>query len=315
MQVAQARGALLLALVGPEADAEMRVTRLGGAEVRRDAALLLDAAKATGFFPGPRAVLVEDATDGLAPALLSALDAWREGDARLVLTGGALASKGALRKLAEGRGDAAAITLYDDPPTAAELGQWMSEAGLLAVAPEARDALSALAQALPPGEVRGLLERLALHQADAEGPLGAEVVAALAPREEADLDDLLAALTDGPPALLAQRLSAVMAQGAGPVAVAIAAGRHLRAALSVASDPGGLQAGLAALRPPVGGPRRAALERATRGWERAALERGLRRLTALDLQLRGARGGAPEGALLERALLEVAALRRRAGGS
>lgn len=135
----------------------------------------------------------------------------------------------------------------------------------------------------------------------------------MAPREEADLDDLLAALTDGPPALLAARLSAVLGQGTGPVAIAIAAGRHLRATLAVASDPGGPQAGLAALRPPVGGPRRATLERAARGWERAALEGGLRRMTTLDLQLRGERGGPPERALLERALLEVAALRQRTG--
>jgi DNA polymerase-3 subunit delta len=308
--VAAARATLLLALAGPEADREMRVARLSGAEVRRDPALLLDATKATGFFPGPRAVWVEEATDGLAPALAAALDAWREGDARIVLTGGGLAAKGALRRLAEGRRDAVAITLYDDPPTEAELAERLREAGLGAVAPEARDALAALAQGLASGDLRGLLERLALHQADAAEPLGLEVVEALKPREGAELDEVLAALTDGPPALLARRLAQVAAQGTGPVAVAIGAGRHLRAALAVASDPGGPQAGLAALRPPVGGARRAAVERAARGWSRPALERALREVVALDLRLRSGRAGAPpERALLERTLLELARLR------
>jgi DNA polymerase-3 subunit delta len=48
-------------------------------------------------------VLVEDATDGLAPVVAAALEAWAPGDARLVATGAGLAAKGALRKLFEGR--------------------------------------------------------------------------------------------------------------------------------------------------------------------------------------------------------------------
>jgi DNA polymerase-3 subunit delta len=52
------------ALLGPNADEEMRLTRLTAAELRSDSALLLDAVKAVGFFPGPRAVQVDQATDG-----------------------------------------------------------------------------------------------------------------------------------------------------------------------------------------------------------------------------------------------------------
>jgi DNA polymerase-3 subunit delta len=54
------------ALLGPNADEEMRLTRLTAAELRSDSALLLDAVKAVGFFPGPRAVQVDQATDGLS---------------------------------------------------------------------------------------------------------------------------------------------------------------------------------------------------------------------------------------------------------
>ncbi|MBV6636346.1 MAG: DNA polymerase III subunit delta, partial [Mameliella sp.] len=58
MRVAMKRQEVVAAIVGPEGEAEMRLTRLVGGDLRRDPAQLLDAVKAQGFFPGPRAVLV-----------------------------------------------------------------------------------------------------------------------------------------------------------------------------------------------------------------------------------------------------------------
>jgi DNA polymerase-3 subunit delta len=305
-RVAEARAGLVGGLIGPQGEAEMRLARLSGAEVRRDGALVLDALKAVGFFPGPRVVLVEDATDGLAPTLSAALDAWTPEDARLVVTGAALAAKGALRKLFEGRRGVVAITLYDDPPTEAEMAEMLREAGLLRIDPEARDHLWALAQSLAPGDFRGLLERLALHELGSDGPLSASIVSALAPQaEEAEIDDLLAAVTDGRRDRVPPLLARLEAQGLGAVAVTIQALRHFRALLSVAGDPGGVQAGLAALSPPVGGPRRQALQRAAESWRRERIEDGLRALVELDLALRsGSR--APDRAMLERVLLRLA---------
>lgn len=305
-RVAEARAQLVRALIGPEGEAEMRLARLAGAEVRRDGALVLDALKAVGFLPGPRVVLVEEATDGLAPALSAALDAWTAEDARLVVTGAGLAAKGALRKLFEGRRGVVAITLYDDPPTEGEVAEMLREAGLGRVEPAARDHLSALAQSLPPGDFRGLLERLSLYQLGSESPLDDVAVTALAPQsEEAEIDDLLAAVTDGRRDRVAPLVARLAAQGLGPVAVTIQALRHFRALLSVAGDPGGVQAGLAALRPPVGGPRRQALQRAAESWRRERIEEGLRALVELDLALRsGGRG--PDRALMERVLMRLA---------
>ena len=308
-RVAQARGDLVLALLGPGAEAEMRLDRLPAAELRRDPSRLLDALKAVGFFPGPRGVLVEDATDGLAPVVAAALDAWAPGDARLVATGTGLAARGALRKLFEGRKDAVAITLYDDPPTESELSEMLHGAGLGRVEPDAREALTAFAQSLPPGEFRGLVERLSLHQIGAEDPLEAATVLALAPQaEETEVDDLLAAVTDGRRDRVALLLGRLAAQGVGPVAVAIQALRHFRALLAVASDSGGVQAGLASLRPPVGGPRREALARAAGSWRRERIEDGLSQLVELDLALRSG-GRVPDRALLERVLLRLAVSR------
>ena len=57
------------ALIGPDGPGEMRLTRMSGAELRKDGSLLLDAIKAVGFFPGPRVAFVEEATDGLADSI------------------------------------------------------------------------------------------------------------------------------------------------------------------------------------------------------------------------------------------------------
>ncbi|MER2507410.1 MAG: DNA polymerase III subunit delta, partial [Amaricoccus sp.] len=76
-RVALKRAALVTAMIGPDGAAEMRLTRITGADLRRDPAALEDALKAIGFFPGPRAVLVEEATDGLAPLVATALGGWR----------------------------------------------------------------------------------------------------------------------------------------------------------------------------------------------------------------------------------------------
>ena len=75
MRVALRRQEVIAALVGPNGDDEMRLTRLAGADLRRDGAALVDAIKAVGVFPGPRVVFVEEASDAAAPAILAALDA------------------------------------------------------------------------------------------------------------------------------------------------------------------------------------------------------------------------------------------------
>ncbi len=76
MRVALKRQELIAALVGPNGEEEMRLTRLPAATLRKDAALLSDAIKAQGFFPGPRVAFVEDATDALSKTILPALEDW-----------------------------------------------------------------------------------------------------------------------------------------------------------------------------------------------------------------------------------------------
>ena len=50
MRVALRRQELLKALIGENAEEEMRLTRISGSDLRSDPALLLDGLKASGFF-------------------------------------------------------------------------------------------------------------------------------------------------------------------------------------------------------------------------------------------------------------------------
>ncbi|MEM6306921.1 MAG: DNA polymerase III subunit delta, partial [Pseudomonadota bacterium] len=81
MRVALKRQALIKALIGPDGEGEMRLTRIQGTDARKDKAMITDALKAVGFFPGPRAVLVEQVTDQAADSVLGGLADWAPGDA------------------------------------------------------------------------------------------------------------------------------------------------------------------------------------------------------------------------------------------
>lgn len=103
MRVALRRQEVIAALIGPEGEAEMRLTRIPAADLRKDPAVLLDAMKSQGFFPGPRVAFLEDATDTAAPLVAIAMKDWRPGDATILVTAGGLTGKSALKKLFDDR--------------------------------------------------------------------------------------------------------------------------------------------------------------------------------------------------------------------
>ena len=192
MRVALRRQEVIRALIGPEGEAEMRLTRLAAGDLRRDPAALPDAVRAQGFFPGPRVVFVEDATDTVAGPVAEALDGWQPGDAQVVVTAGMLRAGSRLRKLFEGHGNAYAAAIYDDPPARAEIEAALKAAGLAEPGAEAMRDLTALARALDPGDFRQTLEKIALYKLDDPAPLAPEDIAACAPATtEAAIDDVL----------------------------------------------------------------------------------------------------------------------------
>ncbi|MCE5973281.1 DNA polymerase III subunit delta [Sinirhodobacter sp. WL0062] len=311
MRVALRRQEVIAALIGPEGEAEMRLTRIPSAELRKDGAALMDAMKAVGFFPGPRVAFVEDATDTLAPVIAEAVKDWREGDAQIIVTAGSLTAKSALRKIFEGHSNAYAIGIYDDPPSSEEIEDTLKRAGLHHIAPEAMTDLLALAKALDPGDFRQTVEKIALYKFGDTTPLAPADVAACAPATiEAEVDDVLNIVAEGRANELGQTMRRIEGQGVQPVQMAIAALRHFRALHFAASDPGGPGAGLQRMRPPVFGPRRDRMQRQAQAWGMFRLEEALKLLIETDLTLRST-SKAPQMALMERALLRLAMMARR----
>ncbi|RVT82106.1 DNA polymerase III subunit delta [Rhodobacteraceae bacterium CCMM004] len=311
MRVALKRQGMIAQLLGPGAEEEMRLTRLPAGEVRGDKAALSDAMRATGFFPGPRAVLVEDAGALHVEAILAALADWQEGDAHVVVTAGALKPTSPLRKGFEKHPAAAAIAVYDDPMSRAEIEKTLADAGLPPPGGDAMAALSALAQALDPGDFRQTVEKLALYKLGDPKPLTPEDISACTPRTgEAALDDILAVVAEARAQEIGPLLRRLTAQGVQPVALCIGATRHFRQLYTAAADPGGAGAGIGRLRPPVYGPRRDAMLRQAQSWGAVKLEQALHLLTDTDLALRSA-ARAPQMAVMERTLIRLAMMGRR----
>ncbi|WP_439153631.1 DNA polymerase III subunit delta [Yoonia sp.] len=311
MRVAAKRQEVIAALVGPQGEEEMRLTRINAADLRKDAALLDDAIKAQGFFPGHRVAFVEGVADGMAATIGAALTDWKPGDAQIVVTAGQLSAKSALRKLFEGHRNAVAIGIYDDPPTVADIEHALAQVGITQPDRDVMDALMGLAQSLEPGDFRQTVEKVSLYKYADPKPLTVADVMANAPQSaEVDVDDVLAVVSRGQADQLGPVLRNLYAQGVTPVALCIGAMRHFRRLHTVASDPGGPAAGVGRLRPPVFGPRRDKIAREAGQWGRDRLEQALTTLTDVDLTLRSA-NTAPQGALMERTLIRLAMMARR----
>jgi len=311
MRVALKRQEVIAALVGPNGEDEMRLTRMAAADLRKDPAMLSDALKAQSFFPGPRVVFLEDATDTLAKTVEAALSDWRDGDAQLVITAGSLTARSALRKFFESHKNAYSAGIYDDPPSRAEIEGMLRAAGVTDLSRDAEQALGGWAKTLDPGDFRQLVEKLALYALSSDAPVSTEDISAVAPLStEAELDDILNTVAEARAGEIGPLMRRLEAQGVQPVGLCIGATRHFRALHRAASDPGGAAQGIGKLRPPVFGPRRDRMVRQAQGWGMHRLEAALKMLTDTDLQLRST-ARAPAMAVMERTLVRLAMLGAR----
>ncbi len=312
MRVALRRQQVLTALLGDGAEEEMRLTRMAGAELRAESALALDAVKAVGFFPGPRAVFVEEATDAAAPGIVAALEDWQPGDAALIVTAGSLKPSSKLRKAFEGHANAYAAPIYDDPPSRAEIEAQLRAAGLTDMSRDAEAMLSAYAAQLSPGDFAQLVVKTGLYKHGDATPLSPADIEACAPQSiEADLDDILNIVAEARSGEIGPMLRRLQSQGTNAVSLCIGATRHFRTLYAAASDPGGAAAGVGRLRPPVFGPRRDRIVRQAGTWGPARLATALTLLTDTDLQLRSAGQTAPAMAVMERTLIRLAMMARQ----
>jgi DNA polymerase-3 subunit delta len=304
MRVAIKRQEVIHALIGAQGEEEMRLSRIPAGELRKDKAMLLDAIKAIGFFPGPRAAFVEDANENVAPMVLAALDEWQQGDAQIIVTAGALKPTSKIRKAFESHPNAFAVGIYDNPPTREEIEQTLRTAGLETPSGDVMNVLTDLAKALDPGDFRQTVEKVTLYKLNDPSPLSADDIAACAPTStEADIDDILMVVADARADQIGPVLRKLQAQGVNAVSLCIGAMRHFRSLHRVACDTTG--------RPNVWGPNKDRIIAQARRWGPVKLETALTVLTDTDLKLRSAGQNAPAMALVERAFIRLAMLGNR----
>lgn len=304
MRITLKRQEVVAALIGPQGEEEMRLTRIAAGELRKEPALLMDAIKAIGFFPGPRVALVEEANETVGPAITDSLGAWAPGDAQIVVTAGALKPTSKLRKAFETHTGAYAAGIYDNPPNRDEIELDLKTAGITQPPQEAMHLLMDLARSLEPGDFRQTLEKIGLYKIGDDSPLSALDITACAPASiEADVDDVLLVVGDGQATAIGPVMQRLKAQGVNAVTLCIGATRHFRTLHRAATDTSG--------RPQIWGPHRDKMLAQARRWGPDRLETALTVLTDTDLQLRSAGQNAPAMALVERALIRLAMLGAR----
>ena len=101
MRVSDKRQQLIKSLLGSNANEEMRLARISRENLKKTPEQAIDLCKAKGFFPGERALLIEEANETIADTIIRALEEWKEGDATIVLTAGSLKPSSSLRKFFE----------------------------------------------------------------------------------------------------------------------------------------------------------------------------------------------------------------------
>ena len=309
MRVALRRQELLEALLGDNAEEEMRLTRMSGSDLRSDPSLLLDGLKANGFFPGLRAVFVEGATDTNSAVIDAAMQDWQKGDAILVLTGNQLNARSKLRKMIENNSNSAAIGIYNDPPNEKEIIFMASKYNLNNFESDAKKDLIALGRSLDPGDFQQTCEKLSLYKYKDESVITSTDINLCAPvTVDASLDEAIHIIADARSDEVGPMLSRLFGQGMNPTTLCIAATRHFRNLHSAASHPSGPDVALSRARPPVFGLRKDRMARQVRLWGGMRLEKALGVLTDTDLSLRSS-SKAPAHAMLERAFIRISMMR------
>ena len=130
MRVANKKQKLIYSLLGPKADEEMRLARISQENLKKAPEQAIDLCKAQGFFPGQRALLIEEANETISDIIIKVFDVWKDGDATLIVTAGSLKPTSNLRKYFEQQKNTVSAPVYDNPLTRAEIEKMISDAGL-----------------------------------------------------------------------------------------------------------------------------------------------------------------------------------------
>ena len=309
MRVSDKRQQFIKSLLGPNAEEEMRLTRISRENLKKAPEQAIDLCKAQGFFPGERALLLEEANETVADTIITAIDAWQDGDATIVVTAGSLKPSSNLRKFFEQKKNIFSVPIYDNPMNKFEVEKIIAESGLQNITQEILNQLVTIASELQPGDFKQSVNKLALYKLNDETPVTyRDVINCTPASNEAAIDEVLNVILDGNEFKVSQILGRLRSQGVLPVTLVIAATRHFKALFSIISNPSGFSVGAAALRPPIYGPQKETLINQAQKWGPVKIKNAIKILTATDLKLRSADQQAPQMALVERHLIRIAML-------
>ena len=312
MRVALKRQEYLENLLGPNAEQEMRLTRLTGDEVLKNQSGIFDTIKSTGFFPGQRAILVENTPDKASKIIIECIKAWEPNDAHIVITSGTLKPTSQLRKSFENYEQTIAAPIYDNPMTEMEIKKELSRAKIQIMDPSVIDIVYGLSKDLEPGDFRNTLEKIYLYKFNDKSSLTAKDISACRPiSAEANLDDMIYAVADGKTHKISAIFNRLKAQGVQPVTLCLSFQRHFKLLLRLSIYEGTQSEAISNQKPPIFGPRRNIILNQLKLWNVKNLKKALAYFVELDLGLRSISTQSPVEAITERTLIRVAMLAKR----
>jgi DNA polymerase-3 subunit delta len=298
------------AVAGDTAD-PFRTVELSAAALKSDPARLFDEAASLAFGGGRRLVIVREAGDGAAELFARFLAEARLDGAFVIVEGGDLPKRSALRVAFQSARKAAAIACYpdDERGSRALIGGILREHGMAADA----EALDVLVARLGPDRdlVRGELAKLVLY-CDGKNVSADDVLAVVGDGAEASLEAVAFAACDGDYALFDRAWGRALADGSAPIAALRAALRHVgRLHLARAHRTEGLDAkqAMERLRPPVFYKLADRFRRQLAAWDDARVAAALDQLIEAEIACKAT--GAPDEMLAYRALANVARMARK----
>lgn len=292
-----------------------RVVDIAGDALKGDPARLADEFSALSLMGGRRVIRVRPAGDESAEALEN-LVAAPAGDALIVLEGGNLTPRSALRAFAETEACLAAMPCYMDSSDALE-GLVESSARAEGLNVDS-DALDWIVERIggDRGQTRSEIDKLLLYKAGDDGKTInlADAMAVLGDTAAIGIDNVIAATFDGELVALDRALDRVFAEGGHPVQLVRSLQRHadqLHFAAAHAAKSGSLEAAMFKVRGLArGGPPRQRFERHARSWPLARLSAALTQILEAEMECKTT--GLPDEAIARRLCLRLA---RAAGPS
>lgn len=297
---------LLMRTVVEDLGDPFRVADISGDTIADDPARLADEAAAMAMTGGRRVVRVRDAGNDTVTAFQGFLE-HPMGDALIVVEGGELDGRSALRKLFEKVENAAALPCYRDEgrDLAAVIRETLARANVKAE----DDALAWLAARLGGDRLvtRGEIEKLALYVGERKTVTLDDARALVGDSAEIGLDDLANACASGDVARLERVRAKLDAEGVVAIAQLRAVQRHfarLHLCAGLIASGKDEKGAMMSLRPPVFWKEEASFRTQLKRWPAARLSSAVAQL--LDAEIRCKSSGQPAELIAARCLMSLA---------